>query len=157
MQQVDLALLLIDGREMVTFADVDVAQWLKDTLPKSSKTLLVANKCEALSSEVTPMGSRIRDNLMESYRLGFGAPIAISAETGDGMIDLCEALLPILDTPDEDASIEVEEPIKVAIMGLPNVVSNFPFLVSRFLNNESRLGEIHSNELLSAIRAIFSR
>lgn len=133
MQQVDLALLMIDGREVVTFADEDVAQWLKDTLPKRSKTLLVANKCEALSSEVTPTGNKIRDNLMESYRLGFGAPIAISAETGDGMIDLCEALLPILDTPAEDDSIEEEEPVKVAIMGLPNVVSNFHSLLQDFL------------------------
>mgnify|MGYP000226480003 CR=1 FL=1 len=34
---------------------------------------------------------------MDAYRLGMGPPVSISAETGDGMIDLCEALIPFID------------------------------------------------------------
>eukprot|EP00210_Caulerpa_lentillifera_P000496 g479.t1 len=125
-QRVDLVLLLIDGRVDVTYADEDVATWVVRVLPPDSKVLLVANKCESLMTDVTSTGDKIRDKLMESYRLGLGSPIAISAETGDGMIDLCEALIPLIDRPkasEEDSSHVVEDqgPIKVALMGLPNV------------------------------------
>ena len=34
---------------------------------------------------------------MDAYRLGMGEPLPISAETGDGMIDLCAALMPFID------------------------------------------------------------
>ena len=88
---------------------------------------------------------------MDAYRLGLGPPVAISAETGDGMIDLCEALIPFIPQPvpsleastsdssvdrvddrnaEEEAITEEatrktetrDEIIKVAIMGIPNVV-----------------------------------
>ena len=161
-------------REQPTVADEDVAIWIRDLFRDSSKILLVANKCEAMATNSSKsmdgghswnivldhiIDVEIRDHLMDAYRLGLGSPVAISAETGDGMIDLCEALIPFIPQPDPsieastaDSSVdqgdnrnEKEEPgttettnkpeasddiIKVAIMGLPNVVCPKP---TRFL------------------------
>ncbi len=56
--------------------------------------------------------------------LGFGDPVPLSAEHGEGMGDLFEALLPHVEREEEDAEEEDPDnpnaPLKLAIVGRPN-------------------------------------
>ena len=79
-RQADVALLLIDARAGVTPLDEHFAKRLRKT---KTPVLLVANKCESRAAEA---------GLNEAFRLGLGAPIAISAEHGEGMGELYDAL-----------------------------------------------------------------
>src|SRR6478672_2348329 len=65
-----------DGREGVTPLDEEIARWLRvETTP----VVVVANKAEGRAAEA---------GILDSYRLGLGDPIAISAEHGEGVADL---------------------------------------------------------------------
>src|SRR3546814_4647903 len=64
---------------------------------------------------------------MESYALGFDNPLALSAEHGEGLVELFDALRPIVEPfmdADEAAAESDEEealgPLKLAIVGRPN-------------------------------------
>src|SRR5262249_7361738 len=106
----DVALLVIDAREGVTEADRHFANWLR----RSGKSvILVANKTE---------GGVIRAGVAEAYRLGLGDPVPISAEHGEGLAELYERLRPFAgDRSAEAARREPERPLRVAIVGRPNV------------------------------------
>ena len=115
-READAALFMIDGRAGVTPLDEEIARWLRS---ENTPIILVVNKAEGKQGE---------EGLMESYSLGFDNPIAISAEHGGGMVELFDALRPIVE-PDgqiEDEAIEGEEdeenlgPMKLAIVGRPN-------------------------------------
>jgi GTP-binding protein len=107
----DVCLLVIDGRAGVTAGDEIIAADLR----KSGKpVVLAANKIE---------GRAAAASAGEGYSLGFGEPIALSAEHGLGLADLLEALsqhaefCAPAESPGEDAS----SPLKLAIVGRPNV------------------------------------
>jgi GTP-binding protein len=107
----DVCLLVIDGREGVTGGDEIIAAELR----KSGKpVVLAANKIE---------GRAAAASAHDGYRLRFGEPVAISAEHGTGIADLLEALLPYAKHEEPDAPIEDEavKPLKLAIVGRPNV------------------------------------
>ncbi|MEP1209171.1 MAG: ribosome biogenesis GTPase Der [Rhizobiaceae bacterium] len=79
--EADVTLFLIDARAGVTPLDQSFATMLR----RSGKPiLLVANKVE---------GRKGDDGLYEAYSMGFGEPIPISAEHGEGMVDLRDALV----------------------------------------------------------------
>ena len=113
----DVALFVIDARAGLTPMDEEIARYLRQsTVP----IVLVANKAE---------GSAGDNGLYEAFSLGFGEPVALSAEHGQGMADLFQALLPHLDDKqpdpdlvDEDAEDEdrLSGPLKLAIVGRPN-------------------------------------
>ncbi len=120
-RQADAALFMIDGRAGVTPLDEEIARWLRS---EDTPIILVVNKAEGKQGE---------NGLMESYSLGFDNPIALSAEHGDGIVDLFDALRPIVDGYDAAVfeavlpSVEGEEdedpplgPMKLAIVGRPN-------------------------------------
>jgi GTP-binding protein len=126
-QQTDLAvgdatvaLLVFDARAGVTPLDKHFADWLRR---RGTPLILVANKAEGRSGEL---------GIAESYALGLGDPVQISAEHGEGMADLFEALIPYVDgppevdeddeeAPDDGEFVEVPEgPLKLAIVGRPN-------------------------------------
>ena len=125
-RQSDVALLLIDARAGITPLDEHFAKRLRKT---RTPILLVANKCESRAAE---------SGLGEAFRLGLGAPIAISAEHGEGMGELYDALRALADRKDAppegaeldpDAELEAlpedEEAapkvLQLAIVGRPNV------------------------------------
>lgn len=72
--------------------DLEVGKWLRKHTPHI-KPIVAMNKAESLSD-----GSGYLTSVaMEMWQLGFGNPIAISAETGLGMPDLYMSLRPLLE------------------------------------------------------------
>jgi GTPase len=82
LDQAHVVLLLIDSRAGVTPMDKHFGAWLRKA---SRPVILVANKCE---------GRAGLGGLVEAFEMGLGEPVAISAEHGEGMADLHEAMLP---------------------------------------------------------------
>lgn len=117
----DVALFVIDARAGLTPLDEEIARYLRQsTVP----VVLVANKAEGRAGD---------HGLYEAFSLGFGEPVGLSAEHGEGMGDLFEALLPHLegegheddDLPppeddDQDEEAVLRGPLKLAIVGRPN-------------------------------------
>ena len=104
----DAALLLIDGRAGVTPADEYFAKQLRRLhLP----IILAVNKCE---------GGAAESGVAESHALGLGQPIPISAEHGEGLADLYDALSPFDSDASEDAA-RADNVLRLAIVGRPNV------------------------------------
>jgi len=109
--EADLALLLIDARAGVTPLDAHFARWLRRI---GRKVILVANKCESAAGIA---------NLGEAFALGLDAPVAISAEHGEGMADLHDAIAAALGAPPPEAEVATAEPVRplqLAIVGRPN-------------------------------------
>src|SRR3974390_1677597 len=106
----DVALLVIDAREGVTEADRYFAGWLR----RSGKpVVLVANKTEGRA----PLAG-----VGETYRLGLGDPVPISAEHGEGLAELYERLRPLaVDRPSSATAAERAKSLQLAIVGRPNV------------------------------------
>ncbi len=112
----DLSLFLIDARVGITPADETFAALVR----KSGKpAIIVANKAE---------GRHGAAGAMEAFELGFGEPVTISAEHGDGLSDLRDAIAAALpgaanrDSTAEPPMADLEEarPIQVAVVGRPN-------------------------------------
>src|SRR6188768_1689101 len=81
-READVALFLIDGREGLTPLDEEIARWLRT---EDTPVIVCANKAEGNAGEA---------GRMEAYALGFGEPFALSAEHGEGLVDLFEAIRP---------------------------------------------------------------
>jgi GTP-binding protein len=124
-EDADVILFTMDAREGVTQLDRIFA----DRLRKVHKpVILLANKSESRESS---------GGVGEAHSLGFGEPVAISAEHGEGMADLYQALL----VASEDVFIEEEEetdkPIRIAIIGRPNAGKST--LINRLLGEDRLL------------------
>ncbi len=110
----DLALFTIDARAGLTPLDEEIARWLRQS---SVPVILIANKAEGKAGD---------HGLYESFALGFGDPVALSAEHGEGMADLFDALLPHIESkerepePEPGDEDELSGPLKLAIVGRPN-------------------------------------
>jgi GTP-binding protein len=124
----DVALFLIDARAGIVPQDEEIARWLRS---EDTPVILMANKAEGKAAE---------SGLLEAYSLGFDAPLPFSAEHGDGLVDLFEALRPHIefegfDDVVEDAPEDEEDgPLKLAIVGRPNAGKST--LVNRILGEE---------------------
>jgi GTPase len=112
----DVCLFVIDARDGVTAGDEIIAE----TLRRSGKpVVLAANKSE---------GRGHTETIAEAFRLGFGEALALSAEHNLGTDDLLGAIATFDDEPEpaqdiEEPARELEEdrPLRLAIVGRPNV------------------------------------
>jgi GTP-binding protein len=112
----DAALFVIDARAGLTPLDEEIARWLRE---QEVPVVLIANKAE---------GNAGQSGILECYSLGLGEPVPVSAEHGEGVADLYEALLPLIadkqPAEDEVAGEADEEdpsrPLQLAIVGRPN-------------------------------------
>jgi GTPase len=124
--QADVALFLIDARAGVTPLDEEIARWLRES---DTPVVVVANKSEGRAGD---------DGRYEAFALGLGDPLPFSAEHGEGLGDLHEALLPHLeregDDPDDEPDESTDARLKLAIVGRPNAGKST--LVNRLLDQD---------------------
>ncbi len=93
-READVILFMIDARAGVTPLDQRFAQVLR----KAGKNVhLIANKAE---------GREADPGLMEAFKLGFGEPVALSAEHGLGLADLHAIVSVSVDAAAEDKAGE---------------------------------------------------
>jgi len=123
-READVALFLIDARAGVTPQDEEIARWLRS---EATPVILAANKAEGRSGEA---------GILEAWALGLGEAIAMSAEHGEGVVDLFEHLRPHIERDGEDAEEDPEgDPtLKLAIVGRPNAGKST--LINRILSEE---------------------
>ena len=83
-READLSLFIIDARVGVMPLDERFA----DLLRRVNKPVVVAaNKCEGRAGE---------EGLMEAFSLGFGEPVGLSAEHGEGLAELYAAIVNVV-------------------------------------------------------------
>ncbi|MBB4952826.1 GTP-binding protein [Agrobacterium vitis] len=150
--EADLSLFVVDAKMGLTHVDKTLANMLRK---RGKPVVLVANKSEAKGSD---------GGFYDAFTLGLGEPVPISAEHGQGMIDLRDAIVEALGEerafPDDDDDVaetdislkptgddeEDEEelshydeslPLRVAIVGRPNAGKST--LINRFLGEDRLL------------------
>ncbi|MBI5132074.1 MAG: ribosome biogenesis GTPase Der [Rhodopseudomonas palustris] len=115
----DALMFVFDARMGLTPNDRAFADFARRA---NKPVVLVANKSEGKAGEL---------GAMESYALGLGDPVQISAEHGEGLSELYDALRAIMPEPDVEADDDEDidglteedfskRPIRVAIVGRPN-------------------------------------
>lgn len=151
--EADLSLFVVDAKMGLTPVDTALADMLRR---KGKPVVLVANKSEARGSD---------GGFYDAFTLGLGEPTPISAEHGQGMLDLRDAIVAAIGEerafPEEDEAVtdvdlrseavagglekdddyepEYDEtkPLRVAIVGRPNAGKST--LINRFLGEDRLL------------------
>ena len=132
--EAEMCLFLFDARVGILAADNEVAEYLRR---QNKPVVLVANKCE---------GSAYQTFVDEAYSLGFGEPVQISAEHGEGLGDLATAIVKTARMyflhesgvlSEKKAVNEEYEPVRIAVVGRPN--SGKSSLINRIIDADRLL------------------
>ena len=150
--EADLTLFVVDAKMGLTPVDQALAEMLRRN---GRPVVLVANKSEARGSD---------SGFYDAYSLGLGEPVPISAEHGQGMIDLRDAIVEVIgkeraypkpdkkedvavtnvdvpqtgpDEEEEEPAYDDTKPLRVAIVGRPNAGKST--LINRFLGEDRLL------------------
>ncbi len=141
LKEADDIILVVDVVEGLTPWDMEVA----DVLRKSEKPIYVAaNKAD------NPQ--RI-DHSLEFYNLGLGNPFPVSAIHGLGINELLEEIL--LQFPETEANQQVEKPIRIAVVGKPNVGKSS--LINAILGEERLIVDSKPGTTRDAVNITFKR
>jgi GTP-binding protein len=147
--EADISLFVVDAKTGLTQVDTALAEMLRR---RGKPVVLVANKSEAKGSD---------SGFYDAYTLGLGEPTPISAEHGQGMLDLRDAIVAAIgedrayppkedvavtnvdipqtseDTEEEEPVYDETKPLRVAIVGRPNAGKST--LINRFLGEDRLL------------------
>ena len=148
--EADLSLFVVDAKNGLTPVDTALAEMLRR---RGKPVVLVANKSEARGSD---------SGFYDAYTLGLGEPTPISAEHGEGMLDLRDAIVEAIgkdrayakedvavtnvdiseaasegEDEDEEPVYDDTKPLRVAIVGRPNAGKST--LINRFLGEDRLL------------------
>ena len=140
-EEADVVLLLVDGREGVTVADENITDALRRG---GSSVVLIVNKTEGQLPDLA---------CAEFHTLGLGEPMAISSAHGDHVPELMERVLQGFSTVqihETDA-----ETIRVAVIGRPNVGKST--LINRLLGEERVVASEHPGTTRDSIDIPFHR
>lgn len=102
----DVVLFMVDGKEGVTAADMEVAQMLRKA---KKEVILVVNKMDKFVND---------DNAYEFYNLGIGDPVSVSSTEALGIGDLLDEIIAKFD--ESMNTEEDDDSIKIAVIGKPN-------------------------------------
>lgn len=119
LEKADILVFIVDNKSGLLPEDKELAKIIKRIPTLKNKILLVANKADSFRS---------RSEAAEFNKLGFGEPLLISAASGAGTGDLLEQIIKSLKkqklisrNPKIDPEKIEEQPIKICILGRPNV------------------------------------
>ena len=120
-EEADVLIWLVDGREGLTTEDEHLAKVLR---PMCEHIFLTANKTEGLNTDIV---------LSDFYRLGFDGLYAISTKHGSGVRHLMDEIIKHLPTEAEDKILAGHD-LRITILGRPNVGKST--LINRILGEE---------------------
>ena len=139
--EADVILLLVDAKDGLTPADAEVAGLLRKAARRP--ILLVVNKVDAASQETLAA---------EFHRLGFEPVFPVSAEQGQGIGELLDAVAS--QVPEAEAPPQEPGAVTVAVIGRPNVGKSS--LVNRFLGADRVLVSPEPGTTRDAVDTRFS-
>ena len=123
-EEADVLIWLVDGREGLTAEDEHLAEILR---PMCDHIFLSANKTEGLDTDIV---------LSDFHRFGFNEPSAISAKRGDGVSHLMDEVIKQLPIESDNEGLS-EHGLRITVLGRPNVGKST--LTNRILGEERML------------------
>ena len=121
-EEADVLVFVVDGREGMVSADQEIAAALRAS---SAPVVLAVNKTD---------DKRAKGRALEFYQLGFDPVMEVAAEHGEGIGDLLDELVAKLPARREGRAAEEPQETAVAIVGRPNVGKSS--LLNRLLKEE---------------------
>jgi GTP-binding protein len=146
LEEAQVICFIVDGHDGCTSADEEIAGRLQRT---GKPVLLVINKVDGMKGGSPDAAF---------YRFGFKTILSVSASHGEGIQTLLSAIqkqLPFHRRPDEVTTVPLENELRIAIIGRPNVGKSS--LTNRILGYERSLVSEKAGTTRDTVDTIFQR